>query len=237
MCSPDHVRGDRVHSLVRPLFVRLVGLGHVPHLLRTQYRCHPDISDVCNRHFYDNSLEDGLGPEQRPSLVPGMSHAVAVVDVQGQEQYKARSIYNDAEARAVSLLIRNLVQAGVAPGDIGVIAFYKAHAEALKRSVGAVVSCGANGDNGDGGDGEVQIATVDSFQGAEKRVIILSTATTKASPFVSEPTRLNVALSRAKNHLFLVGSQALLRSIPSLEYLLRRSQARGGYFIGGIKFG
>jgi superfamily I DNA and/or RNA helicase len=210
-------------------------------------RCHPDISDVCNRHFYDNRLEDGVGPDQRPSLVPGMPHAVAVVDVQGQEQYRGRSIYNDAEARAVGLLIRNLLQAGVAPGDIGVIAFYRAHVEALKRCVGAVVSCGGGGGGegegeshgtaGTGGGAEVQIATVDSFQGAEKQVIILSTATTKASQFVSEPTRLNVALSRAKNHLFLVSSQALLRSVPSLSYVLRRSQAKGGYFVGGAKFG
>ena len=227
VCPPDHVHGDRVHSLLRPLFVRLVGLGHEPHLLKTQYRCHPDISDVCNRHFYDNRLEDGVCAEQRRSLIPSISHAVVVVDVQGQEQYKARSMYNDAEARAVGVLIRKLVQAGVSPGDIGVIAFYRAHVEALKWCVGAVASCG-------GGAGEVQVATVDSFQGAEKQIIILSTATTKASSFVSEPTRLNVALSRATNHLFLVTNQSLCRSVPSLDYVFRRSQAQGGYYLGGI---
>lgn len=227
VCSPEHINGDRVSTLVRPMFVRLVGLGHEPHLLKTQYRCHPDISEVCNKFFYGNLLEDGVGHEQRQPLIPSMKHAVAVVDVQGQEQYRHRSVFNDGEARAVGILVRNLLQCGVAPNDIGVIAFYRAHVDALKRAVGAM--CG-----GDSMEGDVQIATVDSFQGAEKQVIILSTATTKASSFASDACRLNVALSRAKHHLFLVTNQGLCRAVPCLDYIVRRSQAQGGYFLGGI---
>ena len=226
VCSPDHVRGDRLNSLVRPMFVRLVGLGHEPYLLKTQYRCHPDISEVCNRFFYGSQLEDGVGRDQRRSLLPSMKHAVAVVDVEGQELYRGRSVYNEAEARAAGLLVRNLVQCGIAPNDIGVIAFYRAHVDALKRSVGGLCA-------GDSAPGDVQIATVDSFQGAEKQVIILSTATTKASSFASDVCRLNVALSRAKNHLFLVTNQVLCKGVPCLDYIVRRSQAQGGYFLGG----
>ena len=226
VCSPEHIKGDRVNTLIRPMFVRLVGLGHEPHLLKTQYRCHPSISEVCNKFFYGNMLEDGVRHDQRQSLIPSMEHAVAVVDVQGQEQYRHRSVFNDGEARAVGILVRNLVQCGVAPNDIGVIAFYRAHVDALKRAVGAL--CG-----GDSAEGDIQIATVDSFQGAEKQVIILSTATTKASSFASDACRLNVALSRAKHHLFLVTNQGLCRAVPCLDYIVRRSQAQGGYYLGG----
>lgn len=40
---PGSKPGAAHHGLLRPLFVRLAALGHVPHLLRRQYRCHPDL--------------------------------------------------------------------------------------------------------------------------------------------------------------------------------------------------
>jgi superfamily I DNA and/or RNA helicase len=78
----------QLHGLLRPLFVRLVALGQPPFLLRRQYRCHPDISAVPNQQFYGGRLLDGVGSEQRPSLLPGLPN-LAFVDVRGQEQYGA----------------------------------------------------------------------------------------------------------------------------------------------------
>lgn len=57
----------------------------------------------------------------------------------------------------------------------------------------------------------VQVATVDSFQGMEKDIIILSCCITHAGSFCSEANRLNVALTRAKSHLVVVGSLRILQ--------------------------
>ena len=74
------------HGLLRPLFVRLAALGHTPHLLRRQYRCHPDLAAVPNQQFYGGRLLDGCGAADRPSLLPGLPNLV-FLDVRGSEQY------------------------------------------------------------------------------------------------------------------------------------------------------
>lgn len=58
---------------------------------------------------------------------------------------------------------------------------------------------------------QVQVATVDSFQGMEKDIIILSCCITQPGSFCSDAHRLNVALTRAKSHLVVVGSLRILQ--------------------------
>lgn len=228
VCSPVKVEGGNKNSIVRPLFVRLVGLGHEPHLLKTQYRCHPDISAIANKFFYNNNLEDGISIEERNSIIPSIPSSVAIIDVPfGLESYSHKSIYNDAEARTVGSIIRVLIEEKIPPSEIGVIAFYKAHVDYLKSHVRRVLpDCDVD---------SLQIATVDSFQGAEKNVIILSTATTKASSFAADACRLNVALTRARRHLLLAGNiHALCKGIPVFNFMLSKAKAQGGYYLGGI---
>jgi superfamily I DNA and/or RNA helicase len=55
----------------------------------------------------------------------------------------------------------------------------------------------------------VQISTVDAFQGGEKEVIVLSTVRTTESPFMDNQPRINVALTRAKRHLIILGNKSL----------------------------
>lgn len=61
-----------------------------------------------------------------------------------------------------------------------------------------------------GNDKGVQISTVDAFQGGEKEIIVLSTVRTMNSGFMDNNARINVALTRAKRHLFILGKQELL---------------------------
>ena len=56
----------------------------------------------------------------------------------------------------------------------------------------------------------VQVNTVDSFQGGEKDIIILSTVRTSSSDFLDDPKRINVALTRARHHLVIVGHHSTL---------------------------
>ena len=52
----------------------------------------------------------------------------------------------------------------------------------------------------------MQVSTVDAFQGGEKPVVVLSCVLSDASAFLGSPERTNVALSRAKNHMLIVGA-------------------------------
>lgn len=69
-------------------------------LLCLSLRCHPAISEVPNRHFYNGALLDGCCPVDRPPLLPGLP-PVTCVDVVGQEQRSSdsSSVCNHQEAR------------------------------------------------------------------------------------------------------------------------------------------
>ncbi len=54
------------------------------------------------------------------------------------------------------------------------------------------------------------MSTVDSFQGGEKDIVILSTVRTSPSDFLDNPKRINVALTRARHHLIVVGHHSTL---------------------------
>lgn len=81
----------------------------------------------------------------------------------------------------------------------------------------------------------VQVATVDAFQGAEKDVIILTTSTTRSSQFASDGCRLNVALTRAKHNLIVVGcAPALQRGSPAFGALIKMAKSKPmGYHVNG----
>ena len=84
----------------------------------------------------------------------------------------------------------------------------------------------------------VQVATVDAFQGAEKDLIILTTATTRvggAGAFTGDAARLNVALTRAKHNLVVVGcAPALEKTAPAFAALIKTARSTAmGYSVGG----
>jgi len=231
VCSPERVQGGG-EGLMRPLFVRLASLGYSPYLLKTQYRCHPDISHISNTFFYGNKLLNGVSSDDRPPLAKKLG-ALSVIDVQGHESYKNKSILNETEARCVGVTVKALVQHGISGSDIGVICFYREHVGAISRCINGLRSAG--GEELAGLE-SIQVATVDSFQGAERNIIILSTATTNsASNFAADACRLNVALTRARSHLLVIGNMyALIKGIPAFHYIVSQSKINGSYYMGGL---
>ncbi|KAG2430776.1 hypothetical protein HYH02_013615 [Chlamydomonas schloesseri] len=278
-------RQAHADSLLRPLFVRLSQLGHVPHLLSYQYRCHPRLSSIANAAFYEGRLRDGITPADRPPLLPRLPPLV-FVESGGQAAVDAytRSSYNTQEAQLVSRVVAVLLEQGVSADEVGVICFYRAQVAAIRRALqqaGPVTAtagrggggsstssrglgrAGAGGAGGGGGahggeaggdqddgpaaggggdcdggagaagggggggrdSGQVQVATVDSFQGAEKEVIILATTVSRVADFASDAKRLNVALTRGRRHLLVVGCPgALCQTSRVFEGIIRTCQ-------------
>ena len=210
----------KAEGLAKTLFERLSYGGVKPIMLRTQYRCHPTISGVANRLFYGGQLRDGVTAADRPPVVPGLPPVVLCrSDGAGGERTDASgSVYNEHEARAAAAIVRMLVNDHeVAPERIGVICLYRAQAALVRRLLGNASS----GDAGDSGCGDVPVSTVDAFQGEERDVIVLSVARTAQLGFSDSPKRLNVAVTRARRHLIVVGHQGLLSRNAAWRALLQ----------------
>ncbi|MGE5334964.1 MAG: AAA domain-containing protein [Nitrososphaerota archaeon] len=193
--------------------------------LRRQYRMHPVICAFPSATFYAGTLvADGTARTAQLALAQPIagpygrvldpSRPVVFIDVPLNPGEHGRK-ENDSQAILVRNLVRELRQAGVAADDIGVIAPYRAQVAAIRAKLVA------------GGETAVLVDTVDRFQGGERSVIFYSfggggaaTWGGRGPEFLADPHRLNVALTRARHKLILLGNRAALEQVPLLRQLV-----------------
>ncbi|XP_060079969.1 LOW QUALITY PROTEIN: uncharacterized protein LOC132559378 [Ylistrum balloti] len=205
------------NGLEQTLFDRLIKVGHVPTVLHTQYRCHPVISNIANTLFYDGQLIDGVTSSDRQPLVSEVP-TLCFYDVSGgQEQTDdGGSFYNEKEAVFVTSLIQALLKRGVDPASIGVITLYKSQMHKIKTSLLTNIQSDSNKEIK-----ATRVSTVDAFQGGEHDVIILSCVRTNGVGFIDNQKRTNVALTRARHHLLIVGEKSNLSRNQLWSQVLR----------------
>ena len=92
-----------------PLFVRLQKSGQPSILLRTQYRCHPNIAQVANFLFYENYLLNGVKAEARKRLLKKFSPITFVSAEKGMESKCEFSYRNYYEAKFITALLNYLM--------------------------------------------------------------------------------------------------------------------------------
>ncbi|XP_066852561.1 5'-3' DNA helicase ZGRF1-like isoform X7 [Anser cygnoides] len=203
---PPTIQGsESVHEkgLEQTLFDRLCLMGHKTIPLRTQYRCHPAISAIANELFYEGNLIDGVSEKERSPLLDWLP-TLCFYSANGMEQTeKDNSFYNMAEAHFTVKLIQSLTASGIEGSVIGVITLYKSQMCKIQNLLNSVHSEAFE-------IKAVQVSTVDAFQGAEKEIIVLSCVRTRQMGFIDSEKRMNVALTRAKRHLLIVGNLACL---------------------------
>lgn len=186
------------------LFEHLLGLHGeaVSSMLRRQYRMHEDIAAFPNRAFYDGRLTHGQG--NRSWTVDDLA-PVEGVQVAGEETRRSGgSLFNEAEVEAVCAGVGTLLDRAVPPEEIGVITPYSAQV--------AKISSAIRQRHGREVWEALEVATVDAFQGGEREAVVVSFVRSNdrgETGFLTLPTegprRLNVALTRAKRRLVLVG--------------------------------
>ncbi len=200
-------------SLDRSLFERLIErYPDAGVLLDRQYRMAQRVQYFPDREFYDGQLRPASGEVAGQSLAdlgvdaddlpPELRNAVAFVDPDG----RAEGNTNVVEAERVTEIVDAYVAAGVNPGDIGVIAPFRAQVAAIGKRVPA----------------GVVVDTVDRFQGSAREVIIVSFTATGSldGPIFEDERRMNVALTRARRALCLVGDRTALESEPFYARML-----------------
>ncbi len=215
---PPTVTSERADAggLGRSLFERLIDLGLPTHMLTTQYRMHPTIREFPGARFYDGRLDDGCDRASRPPpagfLWPDWDRPVAFVPVEGHEELdtEGSSKANRDQAATTFAVVADLLAAGdLHAEDIGVVTPYTAQVRLLTD----LFSEGGGFDEG-GRFAGLEVRSVDGYQGREKEVIVFCTV--RSNPdgdigFLADQRRLNVAVTRARRGLVVIGDATTLR--------------------------
>lgn len=201
-------------GLNQSLFDRLLKLDHRPFRLRVQYRMHPCLSEFPSNTFYDGELQNGVGTAERQLTSvdfpwPNPNKPTFFYICLGAEEISSSgtSYLNRTEASNVEKIVTTFLKAGVLPSQIGVITPYegqRAYVVNYMQRNGAMRSQLYK---------DVEVASVDSFQGREKDLIILSCVRSNENQgigFLSDRRRLNVALTRAKYGVIVLGNPRVL---------------------------
>lgn len=257
-------RGDQVQSdtYKKSLFERLSkqfqkreasdGFSRVV-MLDTQFRMHPRLGDFVSQQFYESAglgrVKSGLKENDFLDEVPGLGRVVcAWIDLpyeDGKEERKDTSRRRRVEAEVVANEVARLIQLLPPNMSIGVITFYAAQRDAIydalsKHSItersqlgwGVSTTYASNQECAE----RLRIGTVDSFQGKEFDVVILSTVRSNRNKIPSLPikndpeaievfekeasgkfghlrsaNRLNVAMSRQRRFLLAIGDADMYR--------------------------
>ncbi len=167
-------------------------------MLEKQYRMNDEIMNLVSSVFYGGSLTADDDVKNRRLAADDSSEVIHIINVKGTEKMNAdsRSYYNMEEISAVKEELEHYLSLGVKEEDIGVITPYRAQVKALRELTTGV-----------------EIDTVDAFQGREKDLIIISFVRSNERDsigFLSDIRRLNVAISRARKKLILIGNIDLL---------------------------
>ena len=216
----DDTNGAQRDPLDKSLFQALVeqvrdsSLGHLSSL-RTQYRMHQSIGALVSNVFYDDELEHGrMDAESEAAYywLPARVTWFSTSDERNrQDSRRGSSYFNVVEADVVSLLLEKFERVLANRRkklSVGVIAGYAGQVEQVHSTIDA-----HNSDRWKALD--IEVATVDSFQGRERDIVIYSTVRSNRQRrigFQRDFRRVNVALSRAREALIIVGDVTMMEN-------------------------
>lgn len=160
-------------------------------LLREHYRCHPKIIEFCNQHFYNGELVAMTDDN-------GEDNVLQVV--QTVEGNHARGHFNQRE---IDVIVQEVLPQCADSGSIGIITPYRQQADEINKALGKDIA-----------------STVHKYQGRECDTIIMSMVDNEPTEFSDDPNLLNVAISRAKTHLYVVTNSNKMPKESNLAQLI-----------------
>ena len=213
---PPTIISDRAGELSKTLFEELIRIyPFKSQLLNTQYRMNRLLMKFPNEEFYDNNLKsdssvdnininDILDSNQKEEALLFID--TSDVDFDGETHLKdSKSIVNKLEADICVQITQDYLNDGVEESDIGIISPYADQVKIIQDMT------------------PVEVKTVDGFQGREKEIIIISTVRSNINGnigFLKDLRRLNVAITRAKRKLIIVGNKDTLIANPTYKRLI-----------------
>ncbi|WP_459538055.1 IGHMBP2 family helicase [Methanobrevibacter sp.] len=213
---PPTIISERAHELEKTLFEELIRIyPFKSQLLNVQYRMNSLLMKFPNREFYNNGLKsDSSVDDITINDILTSQHeekALLFIDTSEVEDNRemhlkdSKSIINDLEADISVSIAQDYLNAGAGEDDIGIISPYADQVKLIQEKT------------------PVEVKTVDGFQGREKEIIIISTV--RSNPhgnigFLKDLRRLNVAITRAKRKLIIIGNADTLITNPTYARLI-----------------
>ena len=234
---PPTVLSDEAKELSRTLFEGLIErYPRKSEMLTVQYRMNERLMEFPSREFYDGKLRahesvrgitladlgvsaasDGFWEEiLKPENVLVFIDTSKREDRFERQRYGSESRENPLEARIVVETVKRLLKLGVKPEWVGVITPYDDQRDIIRSNLPE----------------EVEVKTVDGYQGREKEVIVLSFV--RSNPegelgFLKDLRRLNVSLTRAKRKLIAVGDSSTLAVHPTYRRFVEFVREKGTF--------
>ncbi|KAK9808936.1 hypothetical protein WJX72_006613 [[Myrmecia] bisecta] len=219
-------------GLGQTLFERLQRLygDSISEMLTVQYRMNQGIMQWSSDELYAGRLTAHASVAQHcladlPDTTGSEGlEVLALIDTAGcdmeeKKEEEGGSTYNEGEAQVVIAHVQALIQAGIRPLDIGVITPYSAQVGVLRELRTDLLA-------------QVEISTVDGFQGREKEAIVISMVRSNSTGevgFLSDNRRMNVAVTRARRHCALVCDTETVSKDPFLGRLVQYFTDHGAY--------
>ena len=214
---PPTVISTDAYELEETLFESLIEkYPHKGQLLNVQYRMNDELMRFSNSQFYDNLLETDssvfditlndfdIDDEKTMEFIDTSN----MNDNREAHLNDSKSFVNRTEARICLKLANDYLDKGVKKEDIGIISPYADQVKLISEHI------------------DVEVKSVDGFQGREKEIIIISTVRSNDNGelgFLNDLRRLNVAITRAKRKLIIVGNQDTLKYNRTYEKLIKSS--------------
>ncbi|KAF0922495.1 hypothetical protein E2562_037402 [Oryza meyeriana var. granulata] len=221
-------------GMVKTLFERLtIAYGdQITSMLTIQYRMHELIMNWSSKELYNNKIK------AHSSVADHMLHdleevkrssstepTIVLIDTTGCDMEEVKdeeeSTMNEGEAAVSIAHAKLLVESGVHASDIGIITPYAAQVTCLKMMR-----------NKDTKLKDLEISTVDGFQGREKEAIIISMVRSNSKKevgFLSDHRRMNVAVTRARRQCCLVCDVETVSNDKFLKRLVEYFEENGEY--------
>ena len=212
-------------------------------LLDIQYRMNDIIMNWASSAFYDEklkfgneevenrSLENYLNISDREKLGENeflLNCGMMLIDTNDCEMFELESTHeeskgNEAEADLVAYHVKTLIRLGIPQREIAVISPYNLQIELIRSRISHLYA-------------NIEIRSVDGFQGREKEAIVLSLV--RSNPnfeigFLSESRRLNVAITRAKRHVCVICDSKTVSIDNTLKGLVQYIETNGVAFTAG----
>jgi superfamily I DNA and/or RNA helicase len=201
-------------------------------MLQVQYRMHEALMRFPSESMYEGKLlaADAVRARSLSDLSDvrpddARPHPFCFIDTAGKGWDEERegddpSTSNPGQAARTAAEALRLVSRGVAPSEIAVITPYLAQARRLRALLREAIGRG------------LEVGTVDGFQGREKDCVLVDLVRSNAESdvgFLADIRRMNVAITRARRFLIVLGDSGTLAAHPYYKALLDAAEERGAY--------